>query len=75
MMSLGFADLDINDPNITYFEVELAQVYLRNGMEVINYTVIPTEKCTRAHGDFRPYLTDFYDKLRMDQALCPALGQ
>ena len=49
---VGFPDINLNDPNMTYFDFLLVQLEVAYGSTIINETVVPVEQCTANHFHF-----------------------
>ena len=52
MFGIYLFGLNLNDPNITYFDIELRQNYMQPILSPINSTVVPLVACTAQHFAF-----------------------
>ena len=48
MFAVSIEDIDLNDPNLTYFNLTLEQKHYNNG-NLMNSTSLPMVPCTEAH--------------------------
>ena len=74
MFMVASSVLDFNDPNVTYFDIELKQQHYNPIYSLINSTNIPLEKCTPEHLAFNNELKNYYNRLGLNRCLCPPLN-
>lgn len=59
---------------VRYFDVLMIQLSTANGQREYNYTLIPLEACTREHWAAFPNIAADYDRLAMNNWLCPPIN-
>jgi hypothetical protein len=73
MFAFQMFDLDLNDPDVTYFDITLYQLYYSPLWQVINYTQVPLVQCTSEHFNFNADILGMYYKFKLSSNLCPPL--
>ena len=74
MFGVAIQFLDMNIPNLTYFDFELRQNFRSPGFVDINSTVVPLVQCTEAHWDFSETIKTAFRQFYGERWLCPPLG-
>lgn len=74
MFGIGILGLDLNDPNIKYFDISLRQNYFTPLFRTINSTVIPLVACTPDHFNHDSDILKLYYQFNFSRALCPPFG-
>lgn len=74
MFMVGVLGINLNNPNISYFDITLRQSYFTPFLTPINQTVIPMVQCTPAHFKFNDDIIQYFARFQVQNALCPPLN-
>jgi hypothetical protein len=74
MFGVGIMGLNLNDPNVQYFNVTLKQNYYSPLLKPINSTVVPLVQCTPDHFSYSEDIERLYHQFNISEVLCPPLN-